>query len=291
MSLFDTMKCFYSSSRSHWTWPKILLMTNMKVAQRKMYTKAANYLQDEKQTNWKFNVAWKIAEQKAKSHRYGLNREHSNTMYLYTNNKPKPQSFYFDFNKAVRNGKSQYGKTFQYHSLHFYLTDVIQILKQSQTCRTTYRRTNVYFDRNVLNKEIRFGFFASSSLNKSLHMFGNTSCFEINTCFDANLTYYFAYINESEVLIPSYEVFRITAVQTNTWCDVVYTLNSTGISKSNMNCRWVYNGAESNLRSSFYTFIRASDTDYIMLFTMLIIIVFHWSFCPETMIQWYNEES
>ncbi|XP_014065256.2 T-cell ecto-ADP-ribosyltransferase 1-like [Salmo salar] len=235
------------------------------------------YLPHEKNTTTNFIRAWDIAEKHASIPKDGLQKLHSVSMYSYTNNKPQPpsESIYLDFNEAVREGRYGYGRSFQYHSLHFYLTDVIQILKQSQTCRTTYRRTNVYFDRNVLNKEIRFGFFASSSLNKSLHMFGNTSCFEINTCFDANLTYYFAYINESEVLIPSYEVFRITAVQTNTWCDVVYTLNSTGISKSNMNCRWVYNGAESNLRSSFYTFIRASDTDYIMLFTMLIIIVFH----------------
>lgn len=166
MSLFDTMKCFYSSSRSHWTWPQILLMTNMKVAQPKMYTKAANYLQDEKQTNWKFDEAWKIAEQKAKSHRHGLNREHSNAMYLYTNNKPKSQPFYFDFNKAVRNGKSQYGKTFQYHSLHLYLTDTIRILKLSQTtCRTTYRTS---FNQSVVDKEIRFGSFTSSSQLKTL---------------------------------------------------------------------------------------------------------------------------
>jgi hypothetical protein len=40
----------------------------------------------------KFDEAWKIAEQKAKSPKRGLNREHSDAMYLYTNNKPKTKS-------------------------------------------------------------------------------------------------------------------------------------------------------------------------------------------------------
>uniref|UniRef100_A0A4W5MV60 NAD(P)(+)--arginine ADP-ribosyltransferase n=1 Tax=Hucho hucho TaxID=62062 RepID=A0A4W5MV60_9TELE len=228
------------------------------------------YLPHEKYTTTNFRKGWDIAEKHASIPKDGLQKVHSISMYLYTNIKPQPPSetIYLDFNEAVREGRYGYGRSFQYHSLNFSLTDAMQILKQSQTCRTPYRRTKVYFDLNVLNKEIRFVFFASSSLN-------NEMLEMINTCFGAKLTYYSAYINESKVLIPSYEVFRVTDVQTNTWCDVIYTLKSTGISKSNLNCTWVYNGAESNLRSSFYTFIRASDTDYIMLFIMLIITVYH----------------
>uniref|UniRef100_A0A4W5MDY5 NAD(P)(+)--arginine ADP-ribosyltransferase n=1 Tax=Hucho hucho TaxID=62062 RepID=A0A4W5MDY5_9TELE len=225
MSLFYTMKCcFYSSSRSHWTWPQILLMTNMKVAQRKMYTKAANYPQDEKQTNSKFDEAWKTAEQKAKPPKHRLNREHSIVMYLYTNNKPrtkpKSQSLYFDFNKAVRNGKSQHGKTLQYHSLHFYLTDAIRILKLNQTtCRTTYCRTGTSFNQSVVDKEIHFGSFKFKLATQNL-TFGNASCFEFNT----------------EVLIPPHEVFKVTEVQKNQWCEVVYKVESPR-SQSNLNCR------------------------------------------------------
>ncbi|KAM9474616.1 ecto-ADP-ribosyltransferase 5-like [Salvelinus alpinus] len=245
-----------------------------------MYTKAAKYLQEERNSNSKFNEAWKIAEQKAKSPKYGLYREHSIAMYLYTNNKPKTksksQSFYFDFNKAVRNGKSLYGKTFQYHSLHFYLTDAIHILKLSQTtCRTTYRRTGTYFDQSVVDKEIRFGSFTSSSQLKTLYTFGNVSCFEIKTCFGANLTYYSAYANESEVLIPPYEVFKVTEVQKNQWCEVVYKVESTR-SQSNLNCR-LLNGVQSNQRGSFFPFSRISDkpAGFIMLYFMFIFTVYY----------------
>lgn len=85
MSLFDTITCCsYSPSRLHWTWPQILLMTNMKVAQRKCTLKRPSVS--------KFDEAWKIAEQKAKSPKRGLNREHSDAMHLFTNNKPKTKS-------------------------------------------------------------------------------------------------------------------------------------------------------------------------------------------------------
>ncbi|XP_052367853.1 LOW QUALITY PROTEIN: NAD(P)(+)--arginine ADP-ribosyltransferase 1-like [Oncorhynchus keta] len=147
--------------------------------------------------------------------------------------------------KAI-NGKSLYGKTFQYHSLHFYLTDAIHILKLSQTtCRTTYRRTAMSFN-SVVDKEIRFGSFTSSYQLKTLYTFGNVSCFEIKTCFGGNLTYYSAYVNESEVLIPPYEVFKVTEVQKNQWCEVVYKVESTR-SQSNLNCR-LLNGVQSNQR-------------------------------------------
>ncbi|XP_064859324.1 T-cell ecto-ADP-ribosyltransferase 1-like [Oncorhynchus nerka] len=208
------------------------------------------YLPHEKNTTTNFRRAWDMAEKHASIPTDGLQKVHSVSMYLYTNNKPQPpsESIYIDFNKAVRQGRYGYGTSFQYHSLHFYLTDAMQILKQSQTtCWTTYRRTNVTFDQDVVNKEMRFGYFASSSLHKTLYDFGDTSCFEINTCFGVNLTYYSAYANEGEVLIPPYEVFKVTNIQTksavsNLWCKVVYTLKSTGKWKSDLNCKAIDTG-------------------------------------------------
>uniref|UniRef100_A0A673Y948 NAD(P)(+)--arginine ADP-ribosyltransferase n=1 Tax=Salmo trutta TaxID=8032 RepID=A0A673Y948_SALTR len=190
------------------------------------------YLPHEKNTTTNFIKAWDIAEKHASIPKHGLQKVHSVSMYLYTNNKPQPpsESIYLDFNEAVRQGSYGYGTSFQYHSLHFYLTDAIKILKQSQTtCRTTYLRTNVTFDQDVVNKEMRFGYFVSSSIHKTLYDFGDTSCFEINTCFGVNLTYY--------------SVFKVTNIQTksavsNLWCKVVYTLKSTGKWKK-LNCKLV----------------------------------------------------
>ncbi|XP_045072472.1 ecto-ADP-ribosyltransferase 5-like [Coregonus clupeaformis] len=201
------------------------------------------FLPHEKNTTTNFRRAWDIAEKHASTPKDALQKVHSIAMYLYTNNKPQPpsKSIYLNFNKAVREGRYGYGTSFQYHSLHFYLTDAIQILKQSQTsCWTTYLRTNGTFDQDVVNKEMRFGYFVSCSIHKTLYDFGDTSCFEINTCFGVNLTYYSACANEGEVLIPPYEVFKVTNIQmksavSNLWCKVVYTLKSTGKWKSDLN--------------------------------------------------------
>lgn len=94
---------------------------------------------------------------------------------------------------------------------------------------------------------MRFGYFVSSSIHKTLYDFGDTSCFEINTRFGVNLTYYSAYANEGGVLIPPYEVFKVTNIQTksavsNLWCKVVYTLKSTGKWKSDLNCKAIETG-------------------------------------------------
>ncbi|XP_071002964.1 GPI-linked NAD(P)(+)--arginine ADP-ribosyltransferase 1-like isoform X1 [Oncorhynchus clarkii lewisi] len=198
-----------------------------------------DYLPREKKTSTNFNNAWKEAEEKAKPSIHGLQDEHSKAIYVYTNEEPK---IYPDFNREVRDGRSNYGTTFQYHSLHFYLTEAIQILKQRQTtCMTTYRRTNVYF--HDVKEYIRFGTFTSSTLNKKIgrDSFGATSCFEITTCFGADISHYSVFTEEREVLIPPYEVFTVTNIQTkspenNLWCEVVYTLVNTG-HQSDLNCK------------------------------------------------------
>ncbi|KAL1276130.1 hypothetical protein QQF64_035753 [Cirrhinus molitorella] len=121
-------------------------------------------------------------------------------------------------------------------------TDAIQILKKTQkTCYSAFRGTKAEFNKHVLNKEVRFGQFASSSLDrKKAQGFGNVSCFEIHTCKGANLTEYSKLPHEKEVLIPPYEKFKVTAVKTrkdqkDLWCDTVYELKSSG-KRSDLNC-------------------------------------------------------
>lgn len=95
------------------------------------------YLPREKNTNSDFNNAWNKARENAKPSIHGLQKVHSMAIYVYTNAEPE---IYPDFNRQVRDGRSNYGTTsFQYHSLHFYLTEAIQMLKRNQTtCKTTW---------------------------------------------------------------------------------------------------------------------------------------------------------
>ncbi|XP_071261118.1 NAD(P)(+)--arginine ADP-ribosyltransferase 2-like [Salvelinus alpinus] len=236
------------------------------------------YLPHEKKTNSDFMESWKVAEAKWNlNNGLGLKKEQFMAIYAYTNEAP---AIYQDFNKKVRKDKDKYGKSFQYHSLHFYLTEAIHTLNEP-LCLDTYRRTTLYYDRNVVNKKFRFGTFTSSSLRTNLLNFGNVSCFKIRTCYGANVARYSAIKRESEILIPPYEVFNVTNVQTKPPkgplddCEVVYTVVSTRTPKSDLNCKLVRNGGTTNLRSSFVSFIRASDTGYIMFYIMLITTVYY----------------
>ncbi|KAG1966965.1 NAD(P)(+)--arginine ADP-ribosyltransferase 2-like [Pimephales promelas] len=82
--------------------------------------------------------------------------------------------------------------------------------------------------------EVRFGSFASSSLDRKVAQgFGTKSCFEIKTCKGVNVIKYSKYPEQKEVLIPPNETFKVTAVKTrkdqkNLWCETVYKLESSG---------------------------------------------------------------
>ncbi|XP_059414963.1 ecto-ADP-ribosyltransferase 4-like [Carassius carassius] len=198
------------------------------------------YLEEEMQSN--FAKAWKHAEKNYKKHGdvTNLKNVHLIALYMYTSSM---FNIYEDFNNAVRNEKKTYqNKKFKWHSLHFLLTDAIQILKKTQNgCYDTYRGTNVHFNESVLNKEVRFGSFTSSSSSQArAKQFGKKSCFEITTCEDADLTKYSKLPHEKEVLIPPYDTFKVTAVkkkadQPDFWCETVFTLESSG-TQSNQNC-------------------------------------------------------
>ncbi|XP_073704598.1 NAD(P)(+)--arginine ADP-ribosyltransferase 2-like [Garra rufa] len=195
---------------------------------------------DKSQPESEFAKLWENGAHKAKQ-KDNLSKQHSLAFHVYTNSK---FVVYHDFNNAVRSEKQKYKEgTFKWYSLHFLLTDAIQILKKTQNiCYSTYRGTTVRFDRDVLNKEIRFGSFTSSSLNHHVaQIFGTKSCFEIYTCEGAEVTKYSIFPIEQEVLIPPYETFKVTAVKTriyhkDLWCETVYILKSTG-KKSELNCR------------------------------------------------------
>ncbi|XP_030634883.1 ecto-ADP-ribosyltransferase 5-like [Chanos chanos] len=198
------------------------------------------YLKRELNANQNFKDGWKLAEKRAKPDD-GLKKEHAVALWVYTSSHP---NVYADFNKAVGNGKGSYmNNTFQYYSLHFLLTDALRLLKEKQKSpMTTYRRTKDTYDRIKVGKTIRFGRFASTSLDYNETVsFGDKTCFEIDTHFGADITKFSALKNrEKEVLIPPYEKFKVTSIhkkedEPNLWCDLVYKVESDN-TQSNLNC-------------------------------------------------------
>ncbi|KAL1278822.1 hypothetical protein QQF64_025495 [Cirrhinus molitorella] len=194
------------------------------------------YLQTEISNSAEFNSTWHDGENKAKNPEDNLKQIHSVAIYVYTNNNSK---VYRDFNNAVRSERQRYkDKTFTWYSLHFLLTDATQILKKTQTkCYSTYRGTTAEFDKDVLNQEVRFGSFTSSSFVRAVaNGFGPKSCFEIETCEGVSVIKYSKYPDQQEVLIPPYEKFKVIDVKTKgAWCDTVFTLKSSG-KISYLNC-------------------------------------------------------
>uniref|UniRef100_A0A8C4NQM3 NAD(P)(+)--arginine ADP-ribosyltransferase n=1 Tax=Dicentrarchus labrax TaxID=13489 RepID=A0A8C4NQM3_DICLA len=188
--------------------------------------------------NRDFSLAWASVERHAKkpAHKH-LKEDHAIVMYLYTKMKHIQQAF----NEAVKTGKNKYSTDrFKFHYFYFYLTDAIQALRQNQTsCRTTYYRTWKQFDHNVINSNMRFGAFTwVASSKQSFNFNANVSCFEIHSCYGADITYYSATKQMGQVLIPPYEVFKITDVRTDdSWCRVVYKLHSTKIPRGDLNCK------------------------------------------------------
>uniref|UniRef100_A0A8C1ZSI9 NAD(P)(+)--arginine ADP-ribosyltransferase n=1 Tax=Cyprinus carpio TaxID=7962 RepID=A0A8C1ZSI9_CYPCA len=200
----------------------------------------SNYLEKEINNSPDFKNAWQEGEVNATEQDDTLTKNNSIAIYVYTNNN---SNVYSNFNMAVRNGKQNYKEqTFKWYSLQFLLTDAVKKLTRTQNkCKTTYRGTTVEFYKNVTGENVRFGSFTSSSLERKVAQdFGKQSCFKIKTCEGADVIKYSKYPEQKEVLIPPYEMFKVTDVKTkkdqkNLWCETVYQLESIG-KKSDLNC-------------------------------------------------------
>lgn len=187
------------------------------------------------------SLAWATIEKRAKSPAHmHLTDDHTKVLYMYTyrNLRGFRESF-GQMVKFLKQGYTTYG--FKFHYLYFYLTDAIQRLRGNQTwCRTTYLHTNQQFSRGIIGAHIRLGTFTLTASNKTTKLSsGKVSCFEIYTCFGANISYYSAIDEEGQVLIPTYEVFKVTHILTRKQqqCAVVYKLQSTKIPRSDLNCK------------------------------------------------------
>ncbi|XP_024115852.1 T-cell ecto-ADP-ribosyltransferase 1-like [Oryzias melastigma] len=225
------------------------------------------FLENEKNTNKNFSDAWNEAEMYYKGEKIAsstLERDELAAIYVYTQ---APTNIYYELNKAVQKQGKEYKTGFNYHSLHYFLTRAIQklapkksftimcCLKEKIKCHTSYRRTNVSFEQDVLNKSIRFGRFTSSSLHplkskEGINLgdtYGEKSCFVIETCYGADISpYSWVKIDsgkdtEAEILIPPYEEFKVTKIETREKdkelpCEVVYTVKSTREPVSRHNC-------------------------------------------------------
>ncbi|KAM4595779.1 T-cell ecto-ADP-ribosyltransferase 1-like [Fundulus diaphanus] len=138
-----------------------------------------------------FGEAWTAAEnyyilKTMPSNTSKLKKNQIMAVHAYTLEEPP---LYVKFNEALRTQKHNYkAKQFKYHAMHFFLTMALRSLNHNLKCVTSYRRTDCYF-KTAINSEIRFGAFTSSTEGSYPPAeFGEKSCFEIYTCFGADIS-------------------------------------------------------------------------------------------------------
>ncbi|GCC41983.1 hypothetical protein chiPu_0025637, partial [Chiloscyllium punctatum] len=144
----------------------------------------------------------------------GLQREHMVAVYTYTT----PWGFSGIFNDAVQKygvSDTVYAENFKFKAYHYLLTVALEKLPKAGL-KTSYRgiKDTAYGRKG---SEIRFGFFASSSLNEKVAFDFINKNLAANTLFeihhiDGALIQDCSYNRtQQEVLIPPYRVFTVGA--------------------------------------------------------------------------------
>ncbi|XP_021085197.1 GPI-linked NAD(P)(+)--arginine ADP-ribosyltransferase 1 isoform X2 [Mesocricetus auratus] len=142
----------------------------------------------------------------------GFRDEHGVALLAYT----ASSSLYRKFNAAVREAgrsRAHYLHHFSFKTLHFLLTEALQLLgsHRSRGCRQVYRGVNgLRFRPAGPGATVRLGGFASASLKYvAAQQFGTDTFFGIWTCLGAPIRGYSVFPAEEEVLIPPFETFQV----------------------------------------------------------------------------------
>lgn len=142
----------------------------------------------------------------------GLQQNYAIAILAYTQSKG---SLFRELNREVQiAGQSEdyYLKNFQFKSFHFLVTRALQLLRANANgkCYTTYRGVSGIKFTTERSRKVRFGYFASSSLEEKVAMgFGDHTFFTIKTCHGAYIKDFSIFRDEEEVLIPPYELFQV----------------------------------------------------------------------------------
>ncbi|KAM6447751.1 erythroblast NAD(P)(+)--arginine ADP-ribosyltransferase-like isoform 2-T5 [Liasis olivaceus] len=168
----------------------------------------------------------------------GFQPLYATAVLAYTEN-----SLFRDFNRAVRKaGRSRkhYKDKFHYKSFHYLLTRAVKIIRKNSTLksRIVYRGMEPQTLTAHRSKAVRFGQFASSSLDRRIaEHFGTKTFFTVTTSYGAFIDGLSFVPKEMEVLIPPFETFSVTSF-TKTRNGNNITLEASGIF-SRYNCEFL----------------------------------------------------
>nr|XP_038034703.1 erythroblast NAD(P)(+)--arginine ADP-ribosyltransferase [Anas platyrhynchos]XP_038034710.1 erythroblast NAD(P)(+)--arginine ADP-ribosyltransferase [Anas platyrhynchos] len=188
--------------------------------------------------NHTYAETWRKANEKWRNsnHPQVLRWQYAVAVLAYT----YPTSLYRKFNAAVRKdgcSRGYYLECFPFKTLHFLLTEALHTLRKAQgrRCYNVYRGVRGIRFTAQINQTVRFGQFASASLHKkATRRFGQNTLFKVCTCHGVPIWNFSFYPEEKEVLIPPYEVFRVTNFTRDRDRNIIH-LRSHGV-RSNYNC-------------------------------------------------------
>ncbi|XP_066193468.1 erythroblast NAD(P)(+)--arginine ADP-ribosyltransferase-like isoform X2 [Sylvia atricapilla] len=154
---------------------------------------------------------------------------------------------YKDFNNAVHvagRSSQDYRDKFHFKTFHFLLTQALVTLRNTQGphCQDVFRGGRRYTLTAQSGDTVRFGRFTSTSLRKNTaECFGTDMILQVHTCHGVEIHQFSMYPEEEEVLIPPFEIFKVTNVTINGESHRIH-LQSNGTS-SNYNCEWLKGGS------------------------------------------------
>ncbi|XP_038657080.1 erythroblast NAD(P)(+)--arginine ADP-ribosyltransferase-like [Scyliorhinus canicula] len=163
--------------------------------------------------NKTLNDTWYESQRHCKGHvvPLGLRKEHITAICVYTYN----GTWYKTLNDGIKEfgNINEYNSQFKLIGYHYLLTVALQSLGKSSKQLHVYRGTETpWFGKQ--GQRMRFGLFASTSLNRSVaERFGKMTLFELNTTYGVAIQEYSVNPSQKEVLIPPYERFEIVTVK------------------------------------------------------------------------------
>ncbi|XP_078391821.1 erythroblast NAD(P)(+)--arginine ADP-ribosyltransferase-like, partial [Cetorhinus maximus] len=174
---------------------------------------AIECLNEELKRNKTFMNVWDLARKfwNGRTIPHGLLKEHMIVVTMYTHDGP----LYKAFNDEVQEygNINIYNSKFKLKGFHYLLTIALQALRDHSKQLHAYRGLNIP-KSGRRGQELRFGRFASTSLNRRVaEGFGNRTFFVLNTAYGVNIRNYSFFKEEDEILIPPYEKFEIVKAE------------------------------------------------------------------------------
>ncbi|KAB5515573.1 hypothetical protein PHYPO_G00248500 [Pangasianodon hypophthalmus] len=191
----------------------------------KAVTEPDGLLQKELNSDEKFKELWDENSQVCNKTIPGGTSYHIAALQVYGNSKSKFRKTFNELVYSKGRNNMTYRDKFPLKSLHFLLTDTLQLLSRTKTCKTVFYATHNMYTADT-GTEVRFGKFlrAETSLSSETEVldFSSGTLFNITSCSVVNVEKYTCKAEELQCIISPAEVFTVQNIGDLTIDDATY---------------------------------------------------------------------